>query len=603
VVRDNDRGHWARDGCASSQVRISQAGELRYCLWDSSLHNFRGKHTIYLCFFAVGDQIGVVPNVAPQKKHRIVMGGLMSTDSIPPARQNEQAFQVAGWAVDPDACRLEREGRRIRVEPKVMQVLQYLVEHAGQVVSRQELEAAIWSDTVVGYEAVTNTIIKLRKALGDNAREPHVIETISKHGYRLIADVTPLAPEAIGDMVFPLPKEPSIAVLPFENLTGDPDQEYLADGLTEEIITVLAKSPYLFVIARNSTFVFKGTAVSVKHVAKQLGVRYVLEGGMQRSGNRLRITAQLIDALSGRHIWAERYDREFDNIFTLQDDITEKIMVALHVEMTVGEDYRDVHARMRSPEAFGYLIKAKVNEFRGTKEDNDTRRELIAKAAAIEPDNPKVWLHQAWGHLREYQYGWSDDPGASFNKAVELANKLHAADPSDSATIGFLGMLSLARGRHEEAIDYGRKSVELAPSSALDNARLGLFLSVSGYPEEAISLVQKAMRLSPFYPAWFAGVLGHAYVIMEDYEKGIFAFEQMVKRKKPHPRAYARLAGIHAILGDADKACEYAAELLRIQPDFTIQGWKRSVSYKYPDDLERQVNMLRLAGLPEGADS
>lgn len=563
----------------------------------------------------------------------------MSDRSTQDSVQSERWFQVAGWTVQPHACRLEKDGVEVRVEPKVMELLEYLVEHAGQVVSRQELEACVWSGTVVGYEAVTNAITKLRKALGDEARHPRIVETISKHGYRLVADIDPVVPRiqaqgprnnrvvasiallsvlvvaaglgwyvierpatepaSVENMAFPLPKEPSLAVLPFDNLSGDPDQEYLADGITEEIITVLAKSPYLFVVSRKSTFVYKGAA-SVKQVAEALGVRYVLEGSVQRSQNRIRITAQLIDALTGHHIWAERYDREFGEIFALQDDITERIMVALHVEISEGEDYRVMHARVRSPEAFDYLMKARVHGLRASKEDKLMYRELVAKAVAIEPDNPEIWLYQAWDYYYEYYGGWSDDRDGALAKAIEFGTKAYAADPNDSAIVGFMGVLCMTRRQYESAVAYGRRSVALAPSSALDKARLAWILSVSGYPEDAIPMVQRAMRLSPSYPGWFTAVLAFSYMLTEDYEKAISAYEQMVERRYNLTRAYVRLAAIYAALGDGEKAHDYAEKLLQVKPDFTIQGWSKTLQYRYRQDLERELGRLRMAGLPEG---
>lgn len=232
------------------------------------------------------------------------------------------------------------------------------------------------------------------------------------------------------------PIEPSIAVLPFDNLSGGEEQDFLVEGLTEDIITALAKSPYLFVIARTSTLKYKDKPVPVRQVAEEMGVRHVLEGSVQRKGERIRVTAQLIDALTGRHIWAQRYDHESKNIFALQDDITEKIMVALHVEITEGYDYRDMRARVRSPEAFELLMKARVLAFRSNKEDNALRRQLVAQAAAIEPDNPEIWLYQAWGHWGEYQNRWSEDRQASFDKAVELGEKAYAAVPNYSVPPG-----------------------------------------------------------------------------------------------------------------------------------------------------------------------
>jgi adenylate cyclase len=416
----------------------------------------------------------------------------------------------------------------------------------------------------------------------------------------LYFDKPEVEPASISDMAFPLPEKPSIAVLPFDNLSGDADQEYLADGLTEDIITVLAKIPNLFVIARNSTFIYKGKAVSVKQVAEEQGVHYVLEGSIQRSGDRIRINAQLIDAMKGHHVWAERYDREFKDIFALQDDIAQNILTALHVKLVEGEDFRVMRARTSSPEAFEYLMKSRVHWLRVNKDDNAIGRQLVAKAAEISPDSPEIWLYMAWHHFREYRHWWSGDREASLNSAEELALKAYAADPSDSATNGLLGVLSLARGRYDDAISYAKKSVELAPSSATDKARLAWILCYAGYPEEAIPLLQQAMRLSPYYPAWMTATLGLAYMMTENYDKAIATHEQLLERKSLLQFGYSRLAGINAILGNKEKAEEFAAELLRIKPKFTVRRWARVLLYQNPDDLERELNALRMAGLPEG---
>ena len=409
-------------------------------------------------------------------------------------------------------------------------------------------------------------------------------------------------PASIADMAFPLPEKPSVAVLPFDNLSGEADQEYLADGLTEEIITVLSKVPNLFVIARHSTFTYKGKAVSVKQVAEEQGVRYVLEGSVQRLGDRIRINAQLTDALKGHHLWAERYDREFKDVFALQDDITQNIMIALQVELTEGEELRLLHARAGSPEAFEYLQKSRVHYYRYNKEDNAIARQLAARAAKISPDNPVLWTWMAWYDFNDSRFGWSADREASFNRAAELAEKAYALDPSNSGTNRLLGALSLFRGRHDEAIAYARKSVELAPSNAVEMATLAWILCYSGYPEEAIPLLHKAIRLSPYYPAWFAATLGLAYMMTEDYDQAIAAHEHLLERKSLLQFGYSRLAGINAILGNDEKAREYAAALLRIKPNFTIQEWAKSLPYQNPDDLERELNALRMAGLPPGGD-
>jgi adenylate cyclase len=406
-------------------------------------------------------------------------------------------------------------------------------------------------------------------------------------------------PASVERMAFPLPDKPSIAVLPFDNLSGKPDQEHLVDGLTEEIITTLSKSPNLFVIARNSTFTYKGKAVEVRQVAEEQGVHYVLEGSVQRSGDRIRINAQLIDALEGHHIWAESYDREFDDIFALQDDITQNIMIELEVELTQGEELREIHSRAPSSEVFVYMQKSRAHYYRFNKEDNAIAREMAKKAAEISPDYPDAWEWMGWHHLADFRFGWSADRQNSFERAEELADKAYKLDPAIAGTNMLLGALSLYSRQHDEAISYFRKAVELAPSNANAIATLAWGLCYEGSPEEAIPLLNQAMRLSPVYPAWYAAALGLAYMMNRDFPKAIAAHEQLIERKSLLQFAYSRLAAIYAVQDNEEKARAYAAELLKIKPDFTVSGWSKALIYQHQENLDWELDALRKAGLPE----
>ena len=408
-----------------------------------------------------------------------------------------------------------------------------------------------------------------------------------------------MEPASVASMAFTLPEKPSIAVLPFKNFSGDPAQDYLADGLTEEIITTLSKVPNLFVIARNSTFTYKAKPVAAKQVAEDLGVRYVLEGSILRARDRVRINAQLIDALEGHHIWAERYDREFDDIFALQDDVTQKIMVALQVELTEGEELRLLHARSASPEAFEYMQKSRAHFNRYTKEDNAIARRLATKAAEISPDYPEAWTWIGWHHLTDYRFNWTADRQESFKLAQEFAERGYQLDPEVAVANRLLGALNLMQGNFDEAIAYGRKALDLAPSDAQTVAGLGWVLSYAGHPEEAIPLLKRAMRLSPYYPAWMAATLGLAYMMTGDYSNAIIAHEELIKRQTLTQFAYARLAAIHAVQGDDQAARRYVAELLKINPGFTVSGWSQVLLYRDPKDRAWELNALRKAGLPE----
>jgi adenylate cyclase len=404
---------------------------------------------------------------------------------------------------------------------------------------------------------------------------------------------------SVADMAFPLPAQPSVAVLPFDNLSADPAQEYMADGLTEEIITTLSKVPDLFVIARTSTLTYKGEPVSPKRVAEEQGVRYVLQGSMQRAGDRLRVSAQLVDAVGGRQLWAERYVREFTDSFALQDEIAQKIMVALQVQLTEGEELRRVHAAAPSPEAFELMLKSRFHHYRMNREDNAIARELSGRTIEIAPDYAEAWEAFGWQNLVASRFGWTGERAEAFAETVRIAERAYELDPNDAGINGLLGWIDVFRGRYDEALAHGQRAVELGPSDANALAEHAWILGYAGRPEETIPLVQKAMRLSPYYPAWFAAVLGWAYMLTGDYQNAIPAFEQLIERKSLLNFAYARLAGIHAHLGNNEKARFYAAELLKDYPDFRISEWSKGLFYRRPQDLELELSLLRKAGLPE----
>jgi adenylate cyclase len=404
---------------------------------------------------------------------------------------------------------------------------------------------------------------------------------------------------SVEQMAFPLPDKPSIAVLPFDNLSGDPDREFLADGLTEEIITTLSKVPHLFVIARNSTFTYKGKPVSVKQVAEEQGVRYVLEGSVQTSGDRIRINAQLIDALQGHHIWAERYDRQAPDLFTLHDDITKNIMLAVQVKLTSGEEAQIRARRLPSVEAFQLAYKAAWHLRLFNKEDMAKAQELAREAEGISPDSTLPWQLEAWTHVHQSRYGWSASREESLRKAEALAEKALAIDESDPENYFLLGGIAFARRQHDEAIRYGEKALALMPSHSTLMATLGFWLAYAGRPEEGIAAIQKAMRLSPYYSGWYIPAIGLAYMMTGRYDEAIAAYEESVKRNVLVLFSYERLTAIHAMKGNLEKAEEYAAKVLEINPKFTIEGWKKVFRYKNPEDLERELDAMRAAGLPE----
>ena len=298
-------------------------------------------------------------------------------------------------------------------------------------------------------------------------------------------------------MAYPLPEEPSIAVLPFENMSRDPKQKYFTDGLTEEIITSLSRIPHMFVIARNSTFTYKGKPVKVQQVAEELGVRYILEGSVRKSGDRVRITAQLIDALTGRHLWAERYDRELKDLFALQDDITLNILKALEVKLSPGTGQGLTEKGTESLDAYLKLLAALASGHRGTKEGNITRRKLSEEAIALDPEYPRAYLMLSATHLMDILYGTGESPEKSLKMAEELVKKALSLNDNSAWGHAFLGRIYLTQREYEKAIAEGERALSLNPNSDFVQAALAYTLRNAGKPERAVALMKRAIRLNP----------------------------------------------------------------------------------------------------------
>jgi len=393
----------------------------------------------------------------------------------------------------------------------------------------------------------------------------------------------PMEPASLEKMAFPLPDKPSIAVLPFANMSGDPNQEYFSDGITEEIITALSKVPRLFVIARNSTFTYKGKPVKVQKVAEDLGVRYVLEGSVRMAGDRVRITAQLIDAITGHHLWAERYERNMKDIFALQDEITLKILVALQVKLNL--------------EAYLKFLQSSEHSARFTKEDNVLARQLAKEAIALDPGYAIAYLRLSATHLMDLMYGSSESPGESLRLAEEPIKKALALDANLAEAHAFLGRIYLTKKQHEKAIVEGERALALGPNSDFIHAALAFTLRYSGRPEEAIALYKKAIRLNPIPPVWYLWGLGFSYFMLGQYEEAIAELRKALHRAPDSQFSHIVLAATYSELGREEEACAAVAEVLRINPKFSLEQWAKTHMYKNQADLDRTVEALRKAGL------
>jgi len=399
-------------------------------------------------------------------------------------------------------------------------------------------------------------------------------------------------------MAFPLPDKPSIAVLPFVNMSDDPKQEYFSDGISEEIITALSKVPRLFIIARNSTFTYKGKSVKVKQVSEELGVRYVLEGSVRRSGEKVRITAQLIDALTGHHLWAERYDRDLKNIFALQDEITLKIINALQVKLTEGEQIIVFGKSTSNLEAYLKLLQAREYSNPMTREGNHLHRQMAEEAIALDPRCAVAYLILSATHLRDLFFGWSESPEQSLRLAEELVKKAFAFDDHLGMAHAYLGRIYLTKKQHDQAIAEGERALALSPNDDFVQAAFAVSLHYSGRIEEAMMLFKKAIRLNPFPPVWYLWGLGNCYRDLGRYEEAIGEFKKALRLYPDSLPPHLGLTATYSLMGREQEAHAEAAEILRLDPKFSLNRHAKGfLFFKNQSDADRYMDSLRKAGL------
>jgi TolB-like protein len=401
----------------------------------------------------------------------------------------------------------------------------------------------------------------------------------------------------------PLPDTPSIAVLPFTNMSADPEQEFFSDGITEDIITALSKIGGLLVVARHSTFTYKGQAVDVKRVSREQGVRYVLEGSVRKAGNRVRVTAQLIDATTGHHLWAERYDRDLEDIFAVQDEITHKVVIALDVRLSSGKRARVLSSGTKNLEAWECVRLSLDHIRRGTPEGQKEAQQLCKKALDLDPNYATAWAMLGWAHHNDVDVGMGNAPEgireAALGSAMDCAKNALELDPSCADAYCLLSICHLSKGEHDQAIAMSEKGVALAPSHAENLGVSAIVQNKSGGPERSLELIRKAIRLCPVYPSWFLWVLGTAYRLTGQTDRAIGAFEAAIKRTADYLAPHVGLASTLGEIGRKEDAKASAIEILRLDPDFSIKKYMRGLTYKNPADMARFEDGLRKAGLPE----
>ena len=481
---------------------------------------------------------------------------------------------------------VEEEGRIYGDGVNIAARIEALAEAGGICISRNV------------FEQVKNKLKLAYEYLGE-----HLVKNIPEpvQAYRILMESNITVPDKGEGLK--VPEKPSIAVLPFDNISGDPEQEYFSDGITEEIITALSKVPKMFVIARNSTFTYKGKPVKVQQVGEELGVQYVLEGSVRKAGNRVRITAQLVETLAGHHLWAERYDRDLKDIFALQDEITFKILTALQVTLTEGERARVWATRTDNLDAFLKYLQARQSAGLFTREGYVFARQLAQEAIDLDEKYCDPYVLIATTHWFDARFGWSESRSESFKQAYLNAKKALALDDSHPEVHILLGSLYLYEKKYEEAIVEGQKALALGPNDADNHATMGHILRFAGRFEEAIVLIQRAMRLQPNHPSWYLGELAMCYYYVGRHEDAIRWGEQLYSLAGSRGEKFisywyhAILAMNYIRLGRNQEARKAATEVKRLFPEYSLE-WDRQFSvYKNPAHLERQHEDLRKAGL------
>lgn len=518
--------------------------------------------------------------------------------------------------LDLDRRELQRASHVVATAPQVFDLLAYLAENRERVVSRDDLIAAVWAGKIVSESTLGSHINAVRKAVGDSGQQQRVIRTIPRKGFRFTAElrevksldgvshsdaepftaIQGLAPEPA------LPSKPSIAILPFVNLSGDQEQEYLADGVVEDIIAALSQYRWLFVVARNSSFTYKSRMVDVKQVGRELGVRYVLEGSWRKAENRVRITGQLIDATTGAHHWAGRFEGVLDDIFKLQDQITESVVGAIAPELERAEIERARHKPTDSLDAYDYYLRGMANLHHGTRQTIDQALSLFHKATEVDPDFASAYAMAAWCYCWRKANGWMSDRTRESAEGTRLARRAVELDNGDAVALTRSGhVLGYLGDDIPAGIALLDKALVLNPNLAAAWF-LGAFLRIwHGEPDEAIEHLTRAIRLSPLDPELYRmqGGMSVAHLLIGNFDSATLWAEKAFHELPSFLLAVAIRAAGHALAGRMSEARCAMDQLRQLDPALrldTIPDW---LPISVPEHLAIFVEGLRKAGLPK----
>jgi len=521
-------------------------------------------------------------------------------------------FLFSNHRLDTDRRELRRGLEAVAVEPQVFDLLVYLVENRDRVVSKDDLIASVWGGRIVSDSTLTSRINAARKALGDSGEDQKLIRTIARKGLRFVGDVQ-MQPNGADPLpaadpppdesheprpALPPPDRPAIAVLPFVNMSGDPEQEYFSDGISEDIVTALSKLRWFFVIARNSSFTYKGKAVHMKQIAEELGVGYVVEGSVRKGGERVRITVQLNDVATGSHIWAERYDRDLADVFAVQDEITEAIVAAIEPQLYAAENFRAKRKPPESMDAWDLVMRALSHYWRVTRQDNLVAQALLEKAIAIDPHYGQALGVLAASHTFSAHMGWADMAGvAPIAERAALA-AIHADSEDPWAHYAF-GCVYLFSRRIDDALAEFELALSLNPNFSLAQGYYGLTLSYGGRWEEADLAARRALRLSPRDPfsAIYYGIAAYAQFVGRNYDEAMRLARDGIRQRGDFVGAHRVFTAAAAMAGQAEAAAAALGELRRVQPNVSLAWIADQMPIQRDADRAHYLEAFRRAGL------
>ena len=517
-------------------------------------------------------------------------------------------FLFGDCVLDAERRELTRASEVVATGPQVFDLLLYLIQHRARVVSKDDVLDSVWSGRTVSESTLTSHINAVRKAVGDSGEQQRLIRTIPRKGFRFVGEVKEIAspgganPPRSEPETPALPDKPSIAALAFENLSGDPEQEYFADGVVEDIITALSRIRWLFVIARNSSFTYKGRAVDVKQIGRELGVRYVLEGSVRKSANRVRITGQLIDATTGAHLWAERFEGTLDDIFELQDQVAASVVGAIAPQMERAEIERAKRKPTENLNAYDYYLRGTANVLSGTRQAVDEALSLFEQAMTLDPDFASAYAMAAWCYFWRKVNGWMTDPPREIAEGARLARR--------AVELGRDDAVALTRGGHALAhlaggLDGGiallDRAVMLNPNLAA-GWFLGGYLRVwNGEHDSAIEHFARAMRLSPRDPETYRMQAGMAmaHMLSGRFDVASSLADEASRDLPSFLLVVAIIAASHALAGRIDEARRAMDRLRQLDPSLRISNLRDWLPIQRAEDLAVFADGLRKAGLPE----